>query len=67
MATYTEGNRTVEVKQVASLNRAEVRLFFYFLLRKPASIPKKKVEEFQGYLDNGKMPEEMGIITRKKN
>jgi len=26
MATYTEGNRTVEVKQVASLNRAEVRL-----------------------------------------
>ena len=47
MATYTEGNKTFEVERVANLSKAEVRLFFYFLIKRRSGIPDEKVEEFQ--------------------
>ena len=65
MATYTEKGRTVEVKEVANLNKAEVRLFFYFLTEKAGYFPDKKQRKFQAYFKSGAMPEEMGFITKK--
>lgn len=63
---YTEGNRTAKMKKEANLSPAEVRLFFYFLLKKRTNLNDKKAEEFQGYLDKGELPGEMGIITKGK-
>lgn len=65
MVTYTEGNKTAQVKKETNLSPAEVRLFFYFLLKKRTNLNDKKVEEFQNYLEKGELPEEIGLITKK--
>ena len=66
MFIYIEGNRTAKMKKEANLSPAEVRLFFYFLLKKRANLNEKKIEEFQGYLERGQLPQEMGLITKGK-
>lgn len=65
MATYTEHGRTIEVKPVANLSKAEVRLFFCFLTKKAGSFSEKKQRKFQAYFEMGTMPKEMGMITKK--
>lgn len=54
------------MKREANLSPAEVRLFFYFLIKQRANLNDKKLEEFQGYLEKGELPEEMGLITKGK-
>lgn len=67
VATYTEGNNTIELMKVDTLTKVEVRLFLYFLLKKEeAGIPPKKAMKFKAYLDLGQMPEEMGVIIPQK-
>lgn len=67
MATYTEKGRTVEVRQLANLSKAEVRLFFYFLTKKERYLSEQKHRKFKAYFEAGSMPEEMGVITNNGN
>ena len=65
MAEFTRGCLTVEVIQKGTMSKAEVRLFFYFLTKEAkGNLPSEKIEEFRNLLENGKLPWEMGYMTR---
>lgn len=63
MAQYKRGDITANVKQITTMTKAEVRLFFYFLT-KETSLPTEKRKAFQNLLENGHLPSEMGYMSR---
>ena len=50
MATYTEHGRTIEVKPVANLSKAEVRLFFLFSDQKGGEFFGEEAKKISGIL-----------------
>ena len=64
MIEYKMGNRIKQFKQETNLSKAEVRLFFYFLLNSKIGLKQKKLQEFQAILDTGVIPEETGYVMK---
>lgn len=66
---YQEGNRVRQALWETDLNKVELRLFSYFLLKSYnfVMLKQEKQKQFKLILEKGIIPETIGYITKRGN